>query len=1077
METYFLKKIKQHDIKPLVSDVIYRRGMNYFRLKRVELIIDEALEVHLHVGRDKEYCVNIYMLDDDIGYDCSCPYAVTGDICKHIVAACLSLRTIPVQEKKEEKWKKNLDKAMEQLQYAGNVKRRPHPFFLFFSLQHTYRHQYELKLYKVKASVFSNEIYNDGLLQIPVAELPQHVVAMKLGRSNTVLANKITTKGCLNASESLISFANVAQQSGYYYYDSPFFQYLHALADMGAQVFYGKLDTPFVRPLQVITKGAESRLVLTKLDDGFNLNVEATIGDRDILLKGKANKIIGDDPQWLLTNYELIELSNDFNPDLVGMILAEQPFNIPQSQESFFIDNYLMPLANQINIVGDNLKWHEVEDENPTKQLFLSEKENKLIVELGFEYAGNLVFYPSTNNDSLQRQDNSDDPDNIHLIRIKRNPALEEDIWRSVSSASHGLKRGTAPQADVFVLRARVDPVDFLLSKVPTLVRDGFEIFGEDALKKTRVNRHAPSVSLNISSGIDWFDISPLVQFGDVPLQFSELRKALRKKQRYVKLSDGSIGEIPDDFVDQYKHLFQLGEQNEESVRFSDHHLTLIDQLLLKADFSETDSQFNERLSKLKNFKQIEEKPLHRTFEGTLRPYQKSGVDWLHFLKDFKFGGILADDMGLGKTVQMLAFLQSLRADNPDLPADLIVLPRSLLINWEREVQKFTPNLSTTLFFGNTRAKDTKHFDQYDLVLTTYGTMRSDIKKLRDYSFHYVVLDESQAIKNPNTQTFKAVRLLKSKYRVAMTGTPVENSTFELWSQFSFLNPGLLGNIEYFKREFGNPIQRNEDEDSAKLLRQMVYPFILRRTKSQVAPDLPPRTERVIYMDMEPAQRKFYERTRDEYRAELLKVIAKKGMNQARFKVLEGLLRLRQICNHPRLYRPNFRGNSGKPTLLPETMENLASEGHKALIFSQFVKMLKLIEGELEKRNIPYAYLDGQTRKRQEAVDAFQENPDLTFFLISLKAGGVGLNLTAADYVIHVDPWWNPAVEMQATDRTHRIGQDKPVFVYKLITRDSVEEKILQLQEKKKELVEKLITTEGSFFKNLSSDDIQVLFS
>jgi non-specific serine/threonine protein kinase len=291
------------------------------------------------------------------------------------------------------------------------------------------------------------------------------------------------------------------------------------------------------------------------------------------------------------------------------------------------------------------------------------------------------------------------------------------------------------------------------------------------------------------------------------------------------------------------------------------------------------------------------------------------------------------------------------------------------------------------------------------------------------------------------------------------------------------LNPGLLGNLEYFRREFGNPIERNGDKDATKFLRKMVYPFILRRTKVQVAPELPPRTERVVYADMEPAQKNFYNKTRDYYRALLVGMIDEEGMNKSRMKVLEGLLRLRQISNHPKLVKKGFRGESAKFKLLLETLETLMAEGHKALVFSQFVQMLKLLRTEMESRKIPYVYLDGRTRKRQERVDMYQNNPEISFFLISLKAGGVGLNLTAADYVIHIDPWWNPAVEMQAADRTHRIGQDKPVFVYKLITRDTVEEKILLLQERKKTLVEQLITTESSFFKNLTRDDVEVLFS
>lgn len=309
-----------------------------------------------------------------------------------------------------------------------------------------------------------------------------------------------------------------------------------------------------------------------------------------------------------------------------------------------------------------------------------------------------------------------------------------------------------------------------------------------------------------------------------------------------------------------------------------------------------------------------------------------------------------------------------------------------------------------------------------------------------------------------------------------ITGTPVENTTFELWSQFAFLNPGLLGGLESFKENFANPIESHQDEEAASTLRKLVYPFILRRTKAQVAPELPPRTERTLFVELEPAQRKLYTRVRDRYRAELLGLIETRGMNDARMKILEGLLRLRQVCIHPALVEPTYRGESAKFELLFEMLETLRAEGHKVLIYSQFVEVLKRVRASLEERGISYTYLDGQTWDRQAQVDRFQCDLAVPFFLLSLKAGGVGLNLTAADYVIHLDPWWNPAVEMQAADRAHRIGQDKPVFIYKFIGRDTVEEKMIQLQEKKRGLVEQLITTEEGFFKSLTREDVEALF-
>ena len=605
----------------------------------------------------------------------------------------------------------------------------------------------------------------------------------------------------------------------------------------------------------------------------------------------------------------------------------------------------------------------------------------------------------------------------------------------------------------------------------------GFEIYGEEKLKAGKINRATPTLSLNITSGLDWFDVQAVVHYGDQEVAFRDIRRALRKQERYIKLADGSIGQIPEDWLERYKKLFDLSEETEAGLRVRDYHLPLVDTLLMDADERRVAAEYEQRRNLLSSFERIQPQSVPEGFTGELRPYQKAGLDWLHFLYNYGFGGCLADDMGLGKTIEVLAFLQSLKEQGKFTAPCLLVVPKSLIANWQRETERFTPGLRILEFVGNFRKKDTSVFSGYDIVLTTYGTMLRDIEFLRGFTFLYAILDESQAIKNPLAQSSKAARLLNAQHRLVMTGTPVENNTFELWSQFAFLNPGLLGNIDYFKREFAAPIESRESEETAQILRKLIYPFILRRTKEQVAPELPSRTERILYVDLEPAQHKLYVHTRDYYRGLLMGMIDKEGINDVRMKILEGLLRLRQICIHPVLVDPAYRGESAKFVLLLETLHTLRAEGHKVLVFSQFVQSLHLLRKELDAHEIPYAYLDGQTLERQEQVDLFQNDRGVPFFLISLKAGGVGLNLTAADYVIHLDPWWNPAVEMQASDRAHRIGQDKPVFIYKIIARDSVEEKILQLQEHKKELVAQLISSEGSFFKSITKDDVKVLFS
>ncbi|HEX9001365.1 MAG TPA: SNF2-related protein, partial [Blastocatellia bacterium] len=662
--------------------------------------------------------------------------------------------------------------------------------------------------------------------------------------------------------------------------------------------------------------------------------------------------------------------------------------------------------------------------------------------------------------------------------------------WHRLGTDEFGLKHGhlrDGTTQDAFPLRKKVHPFDFLKNMVPKLASAGVEIFGEAELTLAKINRARPTISFNITSGIDWFDVKAVINFGDLEVSLAEIRKSLRKKERFIKLADGSIGEIPEEWLDKYKHLFGLSEAKEDGLRVARHHVTMLDQLLSENELVTTDKGFEKAREWLKNFQGIQEQALPTNFKGELRPYQKAGFEWLHFLRDSRFGGCLADDMGTGKTIQTLCFLQSVKEayearnarkrKKEPRAAHLLVVPRSLVTNWMREAEKFAPGLRFLDFAHAERAADIREFDNYDVVLTTYGILLREIERLREYEFDTAILDEAQAIKNPVSESAKAARLIKSKHKLTLTGTPVENNTLELWSQFAFLNPGLLGSADYFRQDFAGPIERQQDEQATTTLRRLVYPFILRRTKDQVALDLPPRSEKILWNEMEPAQRKVYNQTRDEYRAKILKLIEDKGVKDARFRILEGLLRLRQICNHPKLMQPTYKGNSAKLDTLMETVETLRAENHKVLIFSQFVQMLKLIEAPLKKAKIPYTYLDGSTTNRQARVDEFQTNENIPVFLISLKAGGVGLNLTAADYVIHVDPWWNPAVEMQASDRAHRIGQNKPVFVYKLMMRDSVEEKILQLQERKRNLVKQLITTEAGFFKSLTADDIAALFS
>jgi SNF2 family DNA or RNA helicase len=526
---------------------------------------------------------------------------------------------------------------------------------------------------------------------------------------------------------------------------------------------------------------------------------------------------------------------------------------------------------------------------------------------------------------------------------------------------------------------------------------------------------------------------------------------------------------IPPAWFNKYSELFEnLQIENEELGQIKKYHLGII-------NFLEQDglavTVMSRKLEGLRNFEEIEEIDMPKNFIGKLRPYQKAGYDWLNFLKNFNFGGCLADDMGLGKTVITLAFLQKIKEENPEHPS-LLVLPTSLIYNWQKEANKFTPKLKILIHFGPNRHKDASVFKFYDLVICSYGILRLDLDFIKNYKFNYAILDESQAIKNPSSMIFKSVVQLDTKNRLILTGTPLENSTMDLWSQMSFINPGILGSMAYFKDNFQTLIEKQKDETALKRLFSKIKPFMLRRHKNQVAKDLPEKIETVQYCNMTEEQEKLYEETKAYVRNQLLSEVGSGGLKRSSILVLQGLTKLRQLANNPLMVNENYAGDSGKDRDVMHKLIDVANEGYKTLVFSQFVKHLGLIAKKLDAAEIPYLYLDGSTKNRMELVDKFQNEDTEKVFLISLKAGGVGLNLTAAEYVFMLDPWWNPAIEAQAVDRAHRIGQTNTVFSYKFITKNTVEEKILDLQNKKKQLFNDLITAEEGFMKSLSEKDI-----
>jgi SNF2 family DNA or RNA helicase len=591
----------------------------------------------------------------------------------------------------------------------------------------------------------------------------------------------------------------------------------------------------------------------------------------------------------------------------------------------------------------------------------------------------------------------------------------------------------------------------------------GISIFGFNQLKGNKLNAHKASISVQVQSGLNWFNTKIAARFGNQQASLKQLQQAVRNGSRYVQLDDGTLGILPEAWVERFTQFFFGAEIIGEDLVTPRSNFDAVAHLYKE---SELDDEVKDSISNIRNkLNKPQTITLVKTPQGLraqLRHYQLQGLSWLSYLDEQQFGGILADDMGLGKTVQVIAFMLWLKEKGLS-ETHLLVVPTSLLFNWQAELNRFAPSLQVCMLHGADRRRETTTFSGYDVVLTSYGTLLTDITFLRHYSFGYVFLDESQQIKNSSSQRYHAARLLRSRNRLAITGTPIENNTLDLYAQLSFACPGLLGNKRYFRDVYSTPIDKFEDRRRAAELQRKVAPFILRRTKEEVAQELPDKTEQVLYCPMDDGQRAIYESYEKELRDYLEGKIKDEILRNA-IHILRGLTQLRQICNDPRLLKDASRqaGGSAKMAVLMEQIDSKSSQ-HKILVFSQFVSMLDLVREELEKSGTGYAYLTGATKNREQAVDRFQNDPGVRVFLLSLKAGGTGLNLTAASYVYLIDPWWNPAVEAQAIDRAYRIGQHRNVQAIRLICPGTVEEKMMLLQESKKARFTELVQTDKMF--------------
>ncbi|MBK6284864.1 MAG: ATP-dependent helicase [Draconibacterium sp.] len=829
----------------------------------------------------------------------------------------------------------------------------------------------------------------------------------------------------------------------------------------------------------------------TENETRYNLKIFQE--NKEIKLLNSNIKVVANEPCQFVRNNKLYVFER-LNGKKLAPFFEKEMVTIPNSMEEKYYGGFILNAVRDFEV---HAKGFTILEKDASKSAVLSIERNLQLAPclVLIFYYGNEKFLPN----SLRKQAvQFRREDNAYVFRkVKRDFEWENEIQDYLKETGLSDKNGyyTLPSLDILENEnALYFLVNWINKHKQQLDAKQIQIVQEKLNK--RYYTGLQHIDLQTKETGDWFDIHISVSFGEFSIPFVKLKKFILNDIREFELPNGEIAVLPEEWFARYKGLIPFAKITGDKLQFEKYHF-----LLLQNALKGTIESVNGRLKKLE-YLEKKDTPIPTGLKAELRSYQSEGYSWMLQLYENGFGGCLADDMGLGKTLQTLALLLKLKkpkgsAINHSLskglqldlfaqaalqeknqPASLIVLPTSLVHNWDNEISKFTPSLKVYKYVGIQRKKSVdldKIIPFYDIVLTTYGTVRNDINVLRNTAFFYVILDESQYVKNPASKTYKAILQLKSKHRLVLTGTPIENSLSDLWSQMNFLNPGLLGNQKFFQKSFIVPIEKSADEKRQEQLQLIIKPFILRRKKDEVAKDLPPLTEQVIFCTMADNQEKLYEKEKSVIRNAILENIEKEGLNKSAIIVLQGLTKLRQLANHPSLLVNDSEESSGKFDQIQEMLDNLVAEKHKVLIFSSFVSHLKLVQKYIEEKNWKFSMLTGQTVKREEVIKEFQDDAENHIFLISLKAGGVGLNLTKAGYVFIIDPWWNPAAENQAVSRAHRIGQDKQVFVYRFITENSIEEKIQLLKERKTSLSDKFINSNNPF-KEITKTEIMELF-
>lgn len=807
----------------------------------------------------------------------------------------------------------------------------------------------------------------------------------------------------------------------------------------------------------------------------YSLTVEAA--GRPVSLRGQQVEILSNRPCIIRTGHSVHFITGIEGAKLKPFLTRDRII-IPESTVEKYFSTFVLQVINSHRVTGTGFSTTHAEAEK--KALLTIERTVTGIpaATLKFRYDNRDVYSP----DEMSHFTSfSSQGGEFLFLRKERDFDWEKRCMAALDEA--GL---TSDDGINFITPgSRVDEEEALYDLLETVAYNREKLEEAGLIIRTGsldrpFSLHRVEIKISHQVINDWFDLKAVVTIGPFTIPFTRFRRNILDGIREYVLPDGTVALLPEEWFTRYRGLFEMGKDNNDDLLLHKQHFSIFSEAV-----SGEECDTCARLEKLVMPDKLTLLEVPEGLKAELRPYQVEGMSWLHFLQSNNLGGCLADDMGLGKTLQTLALLMWNRekmkapdvstgdttgesentggrqlalfdADRPPATS-LIIVPASLCHNWHNEIRRFCPSMKTLIHYGAARHRTASHFTGYDIVISSYHTVRQDIELFTGVSFFYVVLDESQHIKNPSSHLYRSVMRLRAEHRLVLTGTPVENSLTDLWTQLNFVNPGLLGSLAFFRREFARPIEKNYEEEKEARLRKIIQPFIMRRTKEMVVKELPPVTEQVIQCDMSDEQAAVYEKEKSAVRNAILENIETMGIEKSAIIVLQGLMRLRQLANHPVMTDEDYSGGSGKFEAVTHNIMNVVAEGHRILIFSSFVKHLELFPGWLEKNGIGYTMLTGSTRERGKVIGNFRNNENIKVFLISLKAGGIGLNLTEADYVFILDPWWNPASEIQALSRAHRIGQEKRVFVYRYISGNTIEEKIQRLQERKSRLADAFI--------------------